>query len=170
MKVTNYNNKKNFFKKFFIKLCRKIGYEIIDQNNLFIPTIQKFADQNLSKAGVSAINIPLGKTKITRKVEDLTIIVRSYTSTNIDKSRIMLDQNKDRVFNLPKIEYTLRTINSLIVSCHLALREFKNLKINLLITDDNSSEENLFRIKDILKSANFNYQLINIKLTQIVNK
>ena len=170
MKVTNYINKKNFFKKFFIKLCRKIGYEIIDQNNLFIPTIQKFADQNLSKAGVSAINIPLGKTKITRKVEDLTIIVRSYTSTNIDKSRIMLDQNKDRVFNLPKIEYTLRTINSLIVSCHLALREFKNLKINLLITDDNSSEENLFRIKDILKSANFNYQLINLKNDEFKNE
>ena len=79
-------------------MCRKLGYEVVDQNNLFIPTLEKYANQNLSKSHKHSLSIPLGKVKITRNVADLTIIVRSYTSTNIDKSKIMLDQNKSRIF------------------------------------------------------------------------
>jgi hypothetical protein len=107
---------KSFFKKIFIKFCRKVGYEIIDQNNLFIPTLNKNAEENLSVAGKSSISIPLGKVNIKRQIDDLTIIIRSYTSTEVNKSRIMLDQNKKRIFDVPKIEYTLRTINSVIHS------------------------------------------------------
>jgi hypothetical protein len=162
MKIKNNNSNKSFFKKLFIKFCRKIGYEIIDQNNLFIPTLEKFANENLSKPGVSSITIPLGKVTITRKIKDITIIIRSYTSTDIYKSKIMLDQNKKRIFDLPKIEYTLRTINSLINSCHDALKIFDNLKINLIITDDNSTENNLQRIKQAVQNANFNTKIINI--------
>ena len=55
----------------------------------------------------------------------------------------MLDQNKLRIFEKPKVEYTLRTIKSLITSCKNVLKELKNLKINFIVTDDNSSEENL---------------------------
>ena len=62
----------------------------------------------------------------------------------------MLDQNKDRIFKNSKIEYTLRTINSLIKSCNNALKDFKNLNIKLLITDDNSSKENLQLIKTLM--------------------
>ena len=58
---------------------------------------------NLSKSHKHSLSIPLGKVKITRKVADLTIIVRSYTSTSIDKSKIMLDQNKSRIFEKPKL-------------------------------------------------------------------
>ena len=170
MKIKNYNNNRNFFKKIFIKFCRKIGYEIIDQNNLFIPTIEKFANNNLSKPGLSSITIPLGKVKITRKIEDITIIIRSYTSTDIDKSKIMLDQNKKRIFDLPKIEYTLRTINSLINSCHEALKVFNNLKINLIITDDNSTEINLQKIKQALQKAKFATKLININKDEYQNE
>ena len=157
MKVINNKKKdKSLLKKILIKLCRKIGYEIIDQNDLFIPTLEKYSNENLSKPGISSINVPLGKTDISRKVEDLTIFIRSYTSLEVKKSKIMLDQNKSRIFDLPKIEYTLRTINSIIISCNQALKLFKNLKINLIITDDNSKENNLEKIKNLLKKANFN--------------
>ena len=50
----------------------------------------------------------------------------------------MLDQNKERVFKNSKIEYTLRTINSLINSSNYALENFGNININFIITDDNS--------------------------------
>ena len=109
-----------------------------------------YANQDLSVSQKHSISVPLGKVKITRKVSELTIIVRSYTSTQIDKSKIMLDQNKSRIFEKQKIEYTLRTINSLIISCKNALKSFKDLKINLLITDDNSSKENLKLIENLL--------------------
>lgn len=167
---TKYNNSnKSFLKKIFIKFCRKIGYEIIDQNNLFVPTLEKFANENLSKPQNSSITIPLGNVNITRKIKDITIIIRSYTSTDINKSRIMLDQNKKRIFDLPKIEYTLRTINSLIKSCHEALKIFNDLKINLIITDDNSSENNLQRIKQAVQNANFDTKIININKDEYQN-
>ena len=148
MKISQNKNKKSFLQKLLIKLCRKVGYEIIDQNNLFVPSLKKFANQNLSNLQKDSISIPLCKVKITRKIKELSIIVRTYTSTEVEKSKIMLDQNKFRIFEKQKIEYTLRTINSLIISCKKALKNFKNFKINLVITDDNSSEENLSLIKN----------------------
>ena len=161
-KTENKTNNKSFLKKIFIKLCSKIGYEIIDQNNLFIPTLGKNAEENLSVSGKFSISIPLGKIDIKRQVKDLTIIIRSYTSTEVDRSRNMLDQNKKRIFDSPKIEYTLRTINSVINSSHIALKEFKNLKINLIITDDNSKPENLSKIRRLLENANFYTNLISV--------
>ena len=163
MKINKNKNKKGFINKLFIKLCRKLGYEIIDQNNLFIPSLDKYSNQNLSIAHKHSISIPLGKVNVTRKVSELTIIVRSYTSIQVDKSKVMLDQNKSRIFERPKIEYTLRTINSLIISCKNALNSFQNLKINLLITDDNSSKENLQLIENLLKSSGLNHRIINLK-------
>lgn len=163
MKTVNNKNKKGFLKKLFIQCCRKLGYEIIDQNDLFLPTSNLFANQNLSKQNQHSINIPLGKVQIKRKVEDLTIIVRSYTSKEVNRSEIMLDQNKERVFKKHKIEYTLRTINSLIKSCNYAIENFKNIKINLIITDDNSSEDNLNQIKSLLVKTKFKNNLIKLK-------
>ena len=105
----------------------------------------------------------MGKIKISRKVEELTIIIRSYTSTKVDKSKIMLDQNKLRIFEKPKVEYTLRTIKSLITSCKNALKEFKNLKINFIVTDDNSSEENLALINDLLQNSGLENKIIKLQ-------
>ena len=173
MKISKKKNKTKFFKKLFVKLCRKMGYEIIDQNDLFIPTLGQYANQNLSTANHQSITIPLGKIDIIRKVNDLTIIIRSYTSTEVDKSKVMLDQNKDRIFKNSKIEYTLRTINSLIKSCNNALKDFKNLNIKLLITDDNSSKENLQLIKALMSKSQLKYKIINIdkdEFEEIINK
>ena len=85
----------------------------------------------------------------------------------------MLDQNKFRIFEKQKIEYTLRTINSLIISCKKALKNFKNFKINLVITDDNSSEENLSLIKKLINSSSLNYKIISLKkdkLNEMIKK
>ena len=68
MRVNENKKNKGFLKKLFIKLCRKLGFEIIDQNNLYIPTLEKYANENLSESQKHSISIPLGKVKITRKV------------------------------------------------------------------------------------------------------
>ena len=157
------SNKKNFLSKFFVKLVRKFGYELIDQAELNIPTSDLDANENLSKGGLKSITVPLGITKITNKVNSITIIIRSYTFGSANNNQVMLDQNKKRIFDSPKIEYTLRTINSVIKSCELAKEYFKDLKINLIITDDQSTEENLLRISNLLKSTNIDSKIINIK-------
>ena len=157
------SNKKNFLSKFFVKLVRKFGYELIDQAELNVPTSDLDANENLSKGGLKSITVPLGITKITNKVNSITIIIRSYTFGNANNNQVMLDQNKKRIFDSPKIEYTLRTINSVIKSCELAKEYFKDLKINLIITDDQSTEENLLRISNLLKSTNIDSKIINIK-------
>ena len=41
MKNIKNKNNKNIFKKLFVKLCRLIGFEIIDQSNLYLPTSKK---------------------------------------------------------------------------------------------------------------------------------
>ena len=155
--------KKNFLSKFFVKLVRKLGFELIDQAELNVPTSDLNANENLSKGGLKSITVPLGVTKITNKVNSITIIIRSYTFGNTNNDQVMLDQSKKRIFNSPKIEYTLRTINSVIKSCELAKEHFKDLKINLVITDDQSTEENLLRINKLLKSSNLDSKIINIK-------
>ena len=59
MKKIENIGKINFFKKLFIKLCRIIGFEIIDQSNLYLPTLNKLASQNLTSLGEK--NISIGK-------------------------------------------------------------------------------------------------------------
>ena len=46
-------------KKIFIKLCRLMGYEIIDQSSFYVPTSDKELNQTLSKSGVKSINFVL---------------------------------------------------------------------------------------------------------------
>ena len=70
----------------------------------------------------------MGVTNITNKINSLSIIIRSYTFGDIQNGKVMLDQNKKRVFEFPKIEYTLRTINSIIASIKYS-KSFKNIKI-----------------------------------------
>ena len=55
MKNIKNSNKPSFFKKIFIKISRKLGYEIIDQNNFEIVTSGKKIDEHLSKLGNKSI-------------------------------------------------------------------------------------------------------------------
>ena len=133
MKNIKNSKKTSFFKKIFIKLSRKLGYEIIDQNSFEIITSNKKINENLSLLGNRSINLPLGEIKITRKVKALDIIIRTCTSVN------MLTQNKSRLFEKEKIEYTIRTIKSLLNSSRDP--DLKNLDINFTVIDHNSINE-----------------------------
>ena len=83
---------KNIFKKFFIKICRLLDFEIIDQNQFISPTLNNSLNKNLSTINKKSIVIPLGVVKIKRKINSLNIIFRSNTKVNI------WDQNKKRIF------------------------------------------------------------------------
>ena len=161
MKNIKNSNKPSFFKKIFIKLSRKLGYEIIDQNNYEIVSSNKKISENLSSLGLKSINLPLGEIKITRKVNVLDIIIRTCASVN------MLTQNKSRLFEREKIEYTIRTIKSLLNSAKDPLLE--NLNINFIVIDHNSSDENLNEIDDIFKKFDKKYKLINLNVSKFTN-
>ena len=157
MKELKIKNNKSFLKKLFVKLCRIFGYEIIDQNNFTIPTSNKDINQNLSKIGIKSINLPLGEVKITRKVKSLDIIIRTCMEVN------MLTQNKERIFEKDKPEYTLRSINSLLNSAK-ANENFKNVKVNFTVIDHDSSQENLDKIRNLFKRKNIKFNLINLDI------
>ncbi|MDC1112420.1 glycosyltransferase family 2 protein [Candidatus Pelagibacter sp.] len=164
------NNKKNFLSKLFIKIIRKFGYEVIDQANLKLQSSNLYANENLSKSGSKSITVPLGTTNITNKINSLTIIIRSYTFGDTEEDKVMLDQNKKRIFELPKIEYTLRTIKSIIVSSEKSLEHFKDLKINIIITDDKSNSINLDRINKLLNSTKIDTKIINLDEKEFVRQ
>ena len=52
-----YLKKNNFIKRLFIKLIRKMGFEIIDQNNLYLPTINKKINENLNTLNIKNITL-----------------------------------------------------------------------------------------------------------------
>ncbi len=133
-------------KKIFIKLARLFGYEIIDQNNFKSPTLEKDLNEDLSVLNEKSIVLPLGNVKITRKVISILIVLRLNTEIEI------WDQNKKRLFEQPKIEYSLRSIRSLIKSIKFCQSIFSKLKIKVVIIDDHSKEENLDKIKNLIKN------------------
>ena len=147
MKNIENTKKPSFLKKIFIKICRKLGYEIIDQNTFKLVTRNKNKDLGLSELGKRSINLPLGIVKITRPVKALDIIIRTCTNVN------MLTQNKSRLFEKEKIEYTLRTIKSLINSSILNSK-LRKIHINFKVIDYNSSKDNLEKIDSVFKSFN----------------
>ena len=160
MKEIENTRSKSIFKKIFIKLCRLFGYEIIDQNTFSVPTQNKSLNESLSKQGIKSINLPLGEVQITRKVKSLDILIRSCASVG------MLTQSKQRIFEKEKIEYTLRSINSIIKSSKFAKELMPNLNINLTVIDHNSGEQNLKKIQNLLDNSNLNHNLINLDLSE----
>ena len=130
-------------KKLFIKICKILGFEIIDQNKFSVPTLDKEINQDLSKFNEKSIILPLGEVKITRKVNSIILIVRVNTNVEI------WDQNKKRLFEQPKIEYSKRSIKSLITSIDYCKKKHPNLNVKTLIVDDHSSPQNLKRIQEI---------------------
>ena len=135
-------------KKLFIKICRMFGYEIIDQNNFVSPTLNKELNEDLSIINKNSIILPLGKVNITKKVTSVLIILRMNTDVEI------WDQNKKRLFEQPKIEYSYRSIKSLINSINFCQTKYPKIKIKSVIIDDNSKDENLARIKELTESKN----------------
>ena len=164
MKESNIVNKTGFFKKIFIKICRLFGYEIIDQSKYEIPTLNKKLSDSVSIPGKKSITIPLGELKITRKISSLKIIFRSCTN------ELIMDQNKKRLFDEEKNEYTFRSLNSILKSIECAKKIFKNINYDIIITDTNSKKEDLNVIKSILSKYKINNKLIEINLDNYNNK
>ena len=146
--------KKSIIKKLFIRLSKILGYEIIDQNEFYSPTLEKKIDENLSNIDKSII-LPLGEVKLTRKVKSLLILFR--TNTNIE----IWDQNRKRLFEYPKAEYALRSLYSLIKSIKYLLNKHSNIEVKLKIIDDKSNEENLSKIKELVSKSHLNIEIIN---------
>ncbi len=164
MKQIESKNENNFIKKLFIKLCRLLGYEIIDQNKFFIPTSEKSLNETLSVQGIKSINLPLGEVKITRKVKSLDVIIRTCASVN------MLTQNKDRIFEKEKIEYILKTTSSILRSIDYAKKDHPNISFNLFIVDYNSSKENLIKMKTLVEKFKVNFKIINLDILEFESK
>ena len=135
-------------KKLFTKIARLLGFELIDQSNFSSPTLNKKLDEELSVINEKSIVLPLGEVKITRKVKSLFIVFRMNTDVEI------WDQNKRRLFEKPKIEYSSRSLKSLIKSINFCKKKYPSILINTIIIDDNSNEKNLRLIKDIIKDQN----------------
>ena len=127
MKNIKNTRKNNFIKKIFIKLCRLLGFEIIDQSNFTVPTINKDLNENLSIPGEKSITIPLGEVKIIKKIKSLKIIIRTCTA------ELIMDQNKKRLFDQEKSEYTFRSLYSLLKSIELAQNYFKDTIFEIII-------------------------------------
>ena len=152
------NNKNNFIKKLFVKICRIVGYEIIDQNNFSFPVSGKQSNDNLSTQGKSAISIPLGETKISRPVKSLDIILKTCTSVNL------VTQSKKRIFEQDKCEYTFRTIKSLINSLNFNKDIFNKINVRFFIIDHNSKKEDLILIKKIMEESTFKNEIIELDI------
>ena len=153
MKVQNKTIKSKLLKRLFIKVCRIFDFEIIDQGNLYLPIINKKSPEILSKIGQQSLVIPMGKIKITRKVKSLDIILRTCASVN------MLSQSKKRIFKSSKDQYSLRTLSSLINSINNNKKIFKNIKLKLIIIDNNSGKKIIEKFKKLLKNQFFESEI-----------
>jgi len=164
MKKIENIQKTSFLKKLFIKLCRIFGYEIIDQANFRSPTLKKSLNETLSVPGHKSITIPLGLINITRKVKIFKIILRTCTS------ELIMDQNKRRLFDCEKNEYTFRTLKSLIRATSLAKNIFKNIKFEFIVTDTNSTKNDVVKIKELLDQADIDTKFLSIDIKDFENK
>ena len=163
MKVQKKSTKNSFFKQIFIKICRIFGYEIIDQSNFYVPTQKKTLDENLNIQGEKSIALPLGEVEISRKVKALTVIFRSCTKVN------MLTQNKKRLFDRNKSEYTFRSLNSIIMSLNQAKMAFPKIKFDIVIIDHNSKKEDLEQMKKQLNKTNFKNSVITLDINEFLD-
>ena len=155
--------KKSIIKKLFIKLSKILGYEIIDQNEFVSPTLDKSLNEDLSIINEKSIVLPLGEIKITKKISSMLIILR--INTNIE----IWDQNKKRLFELPKIEYSLRSLKSLIKSINFCNNKYPHIKFKIIIVDDNSKNENLSKINDLINKSNLDINLRSLDHSKYKN-
>ncbi len=148
-------------KKLFIKICRILGFEIIDQNSFSSPTLNKELNEDLSIFNKKSIVMPLGEVKILRKINSVLIILRMNTELEI------WDQSKNRLFEKSKVEYSIRSLKSLIRSIKFCEKKYSNLKIRTIIIDDHSKEENLQKIRHVINGNDI--QIISLDHAKFEN-
>ena len=145
--------KKSIIKKLFIKLSKVLGYELIDQSDFKSPTLQKELNEDLSIINKKSIVLPLGEVKITKRVNSVLVIFRTNTDIEI------WDQNKKRLFEESKIEYSLRALNSLIRSINFSKSKYPNINFQTIIVDDKSKEENLNKLKKLIDASSLDISI-----------
>ena len=152
-------NNYNFLKKMFIKVIRKTGFEIIDQNNFSIPTSNVSINENISTFNKSNITLPMGEIKITRKIKSFLVIFRSFTNENK-----LLSQNKKRIFEKTKKEYSIRSLNSVCKNIKAAQNELPDVKFFLKIIDDNSKSEVVKNMKKVINKNKIQHEITNLDI------
>ena len=155
MRQIDKTKKTGILRKFFIKISRLLGYELIDQADLTFVTTLK---DNPSEVGKKSITLPLGEVKITRRVESFDIIIKTCTLVNL------VTQNKNRVFEAKKSEYTFRTINSIIQSIDEVNKKTSNVNFKITVIDAGSSDKDLQVIKELLIKSSYAYDIIKLDL------
>ena len=158
MKIQKKAYKTSLFKKAFIKFCRMLNYEIIDQSNFYLPVTNKEINEDLSEVGKKSLTMPMGKIDITRPVKSLTIILRTCASVN------MLTQSKKRLFDKEKSEYTLRSLNSIINSLNFAKELFKNINMEVIVVDHASEKNVVEKIKSMISNQFFKSRFIHLNI------
>ena len=154
--------KKGFLRKLLIKICRLLGYELIDQADMtFITSLNK---ENASIGGKKSITLPLGEIRIKRKIRSLDIILKTCTGVNL------VSQNKNRIFEHKKSEYTFRTINSLLKSLRKSEQNINNIDYRVIIIDSGSSKEDKVTMREILEKSKFKFNFIELNLSDYLQR
>ena len=157
MKEIKSTKKTGYIKRVLIKICRVFGYELIDHSTLDLPVSNKSYEDTISVPGNKSISIGLGETSITRKVEAVDIIVKTCTGIQL------VSQNKNRVFEEDKSEYTFRTINSLVKSAKDLKKKFSKIKIKFTIIDVNSPDSDTNKILSKISNEGFKAELARVE-------
>ena len=154
MKEIKSRKKSSFIKKIFVKICRILGYELIDQGSLEFPVSNKKNDESLSIPGKKSFSLGIGEFPITRKVQGIDIIVKTCTSVQL------VTQNKKRIFEKEKSEYTFRSLQSLYKSALDLKEKFPKIFIQFTIIDIGSNEINKNKLVTFFKD--FPFKFINL--------
>ena len=160
-----HKNQYSFFKKLFIKISRKIGFEVIDQSKFFVPTSALKLSDNLSVFNKKNITFPLGELKVTRKIDSFLVIFRSFTNENK-----LLSQNKKRIFEKEKKEYTFKSLHSLCKSMSECQKKIPSIKFFLKVIDDNSSTVVVNNLKKIVKKYKIKNEISSLDIAKYENK
>ena len=154
--------KRGILKKLFIKLCRLLGYELINQADMsFVTSTNK---ENASIIGNKSITLPLGEITIKRKIHNLDIILKTCTSVNL------VTQNKKRIFEGNKSDYTFRTINSLLKSLKKASDNTRNINFHITVIDAGSAENDKITMQKILEKTDIKFNFIDLNLNNYLKR
>ena len=161
MKAIN-NKKSSILKKILIKICRLLGYELIDQGTLEFPVSNKKIGDSISVPGKKSISLGVGEFPISRKVQSIDIILKTCTSVQL------VSQSKNRIFEKEKYEYTFRTLRSLHKSALDLKKKFPKILIKFTIIDISSNEANKKKLSTFfndfpLKFVDLDKKKINIE-------
>ena len=144
MKEIKSIKKTPFLKKLFIKLCRYLGFELIDQSTLEFPVSSKQSSDRISIPGLKSFSLGVGETQITRKVESIDLIIKTCTGVQL------VSQNKKRIFEEKKSEYSFRSIKSLCASTNKLKKIFPKISIKFTLIDIGSPTLDISKMSELI--------------------